>query len=82
MSGVKLNAEYFIEEMEASSPKKPAFFEFKYNPFRYDINGKRLEIDATIKLPREIWLKPDMDTLREVSWLKKEAMVMADLYTP
>ena len=45
LTGMKLNAEYFIEAVQEANNgnengEKPTFFEFKHNPFRFDIHGK------------------------------------------
>ena len=84
MSGLKLNAEYFLEVMEASAknPTKKPFFEFKYNPFRFDVLGKMMTFDQSFNIPKSVMLSPDMSTLREMAWLKNEAMVMADVHHP
>ena len=40
LTGLKLNAEYFIDVVEKSQKENSTpYFEFKYNPFRYDILG-------------------------------------------
>ncbi len=77
LTGLKLNAEYFIETVEAQSQ---AFFEIKQNPFRFDALGKKIETPLT--LPKTLLLTPDLATLREMSWQKKEALVMADVFHP
>jgi len=33
-------------------------------------------------MPKSLLLKPELSTLRECSWQKKEAMVMADAHNP
>ena len=34
------------------------------------------------KMPDKLLLKPDLSTIKEVPWHKKEAMVFADVYSP
>ena len=57
-------------------------FEVKQNPFRYDAMGKSIDFPDTVKLPKNLLLSPDLNTMREVSWQKKQAMVMVDVYDP
>lgn len=33
-------------------------------------------------MPKTLMLSPEISSLREMSWQKKEAMVMADVYDP
>lgn len=83
LTGLKLNAEYFIETVEASKRNNSTpLFEFKYNPFRFDVLGKPIEFNDSIKLPKSIRLSPDLDTLREQTWLNKQAVVMANVHQP
>jgi hypothetical protein len=42
LTGLKLNAEYFIDTIEENG-NNPSLFEFKYNPFRFDVLGKMIE---------------------------------------
>lgn len=35
-----------------------------------------------MELPKSLLLSPEISTLKEISWQKKEAMVMADVYHP
>lgn len=58
------------------------YFEVKQNPFRYDALGKMIEFPEHVKLPKNLLLSPELSTLREISWKKKECMVMADVYDP
>ncbi|CDW80282.1 UNKNOWN [Stylonychia lemnae] len=86
LTGLKLNAEYFADEVEkhqkqsTSEKESLPFFEYKYNPFRFDVQGKPITFDDDVKLSKSIRLVPDLDTLREQPWLSKEAVVMADVY--
>lgn len=57
-----------------------SYFEMKYNPFRYDINGSKLDLSEDVKLSKELMLKPDLNTLKEVPWSEKEALVIADVH--
>ena len=77
LTGLKLNAEYFLEVV--SSSKQP-FFEYKYNPFRFDILGKMVDFDFPIT--KSVLLKPEMSTFREMCWLNNEALVFADVCHP
>jgi len=66
LTGLKLNAEHFIETVEASSRNNTTpTFEFKYNPFRFDVMGKMIDFKDSIKLPKSLKLSPDLGTLRE-----------------
>jgi hypothetical protein len=66
-----LNAEYFIEVVEASKKDNSTpTFELKYNPFRFDVLGKQINFPDTLTLPKSIRLTPDLDTLKEQPWLK------------
>lgn len=67
-----MNAEYFIDTVEASlRENKTPCFEFKYNPFRFDVLGKPIDFKDSIKLPKSVKLSPDINTLREQPWLQK-----------
>jgi glutamine synthetase len=44
--------------------------------------GKAIEFPEHIKMPKSLLLKPELSTMRECSWQKKEAMVMADAHNP
>lgn len=57
-------------------------FEYKHNPFRFDILGKSIEFSDKVELPKNLLLRPDIATLKEIPWQKKEAIVMADVYHP
>ena len=69
-----MNAEYFIEQVEkakkesASNPDARPYFEFKYNPFRFDVLGKPIEFGDDFKLPKSVRLVPDIETMREMPW--------------
>lgn len=79
-----MNAEYFLETVEHSKDQQ-AFFEVKQNPFRFDALGKAIDFktDGALKaLPKSLLLSPELLTMREMSWQKKEALVMADAYDP
>lgn len=78
LTGLKLNAEYFLEQMEKGQDK----FEVKQNPFRYDALGKMIEFPDKVKLPKSLYLRPELSTMRECSWRKREALVMADALNP
>ena len=81
LTGLKLNAEYFLEQMKHQST--PVYFELKQNPFRFDSLGKAIDFfPDTVTLPKSLLLAPDIGTLREMSWQKKEAMVMAEVHDP
>jgi glutamine synthetase len=80
LTGLKVNAEYFLERVEAS--ESGAHFEIKQNPFRFDALGKKIEIPEDVAMPKSLLLTPDLSTLREMSWQKKEALVMADVLHP
>jgi len=80
LTGLKVNAEYFLERVEAS--EAGAHFEIKQNPFRFDALGKKIEIPEDVQMPKSLLLTPDLSTLREMSWQKKEALVMADVLHP
>ena len=58
----------------------------KQNPFRYDALGKAIDFPEdgpdAIKMPKTLLLSPEISSLREMSWQKKEALVMADVYHP
>jgi glutamine synthetase len=83
LTGLKLNAEYFIEVVEASKKDNSTpCFEFKYNPFRYDVLGKMITFPDNLPLPKSMRLTPDLDTLREQPWISKEAVVMATVLPP
>jgi len=46
LNGLKINAEHFLEVMENSQKEgKLGMFEYKYNPFRYDVEGTLIEIN-------------------------------------
>lgn len=77
LTGIKVNAEYFLERVEASE-----CFEIKQNPFSFDALGKKIEIPEDVPIPKSLLLTPDLSTLREMSWQKKEALVMADVLHP
>ena len=79
LQGFKMNAEYFIDMMEAN-PEKGTFFEFNENPFKKDIEGKDIKFSDEIHIPDSLLLKPDISTLRDAIWLKNEAFVLADVY--
>lgn len=76
LSGLKLNGEYFLETIETSradtaqskDPKEKPMFEFKHNPFRFDILGKHIEFTDKVDLPKNLLLSPDLSTLREIPW--------------
>ena len=58
-----MNAEYFLEVLEkakADGKQGQELFEYKYNPFRFDILGKRIEFDdkSGLKLPQSVLLRP------------------------
>ena len=71
LNGLKINAEYFIEEIERS---KESFFEYKYNPFRYDVNGVKIDFGSesekedSLHVGKELLLRVDLDTIREMPW--------------
>jgi len=77
LAGLKFNAEYFLEHLDSSDSP---FFEFGGNPFKFDISGTPIEFSEGLTLPDTLLLKPDMGTVREVPWQKKEAMIFADPY--
>eukprot|EP00347_Sterkiella_histriomuscorum_P014936 403358939 len=83
LTGLKLNAEYFIETIENSKRDNcTPFFEYKYNPFRFDVLGKPIDFKDTVQMPKSIRLTPDLDTMREQPWLQKQAVVMANVHQP
>lgn len=55
-------------------------FEYKYNPFKKDIEGKSIEFEENFKLTDDLFLRPDLSTLRDAPFLKNEAIVYADVY--
>lgn len=60
-------------------------FEYKYNPFRYDVEGTLIETkddENSFTLPKSLMLSPDISTLKEMPWQKKEALVIADVHYP
>jgi len=81
-----MNAEYFLEVLERSQSddkKGQDLFEFKYNPFRFDILGKKIDFDQSVpKLSHSLLLRPELETMREQPWLQNEAIVMADVIHP
>lgn len=79
LQGVKLNAEHFIEVME-NNDSADHCFEYKYNPFMKDIEGKTIEFSEDFKLSSSLYLRPDMTTLRDTPFIKNEAIVFADVY--
>ena len=57
--------------MERNQP----IFEYRHNPFRYDISGTEIEMGEEegeeakkVILPKNLHLRPDMLTMREVPW--------------
>ena len=58
------------------------YFEVKQNPFRYDALGKQIDFPENFKMPKSLLLKADVNTMRELSWQKRQALVMADVYDP
>ena len=87
LAGIKVNAEYFLDQMQSGH----SLFEYRHNPFRYDISGSEIEISTSeegedqepkVKLPKYLHLRPDIGTIKEVPWQKKEALVMADVIDP
>lgn len=79
LTGLKLNAEYFLDQIEGAGRD---MFEVKQNPFRYDALGKAIDFPEGMKLPKSLLLKPELSTMRECSWQKREALVMADVHNP
>jgi hypothetical protein len=66
-----VNAEYFLEQVEKNHP----IFEYRHNPFRYDVSGSEIEMgEAEVEepkkviLPKNLHLKPDILTMRVVPW--------------
>lgn len=66
-------------------------FDYRHNPFMYDISGSEIDMgsegeehadDIKIKLPKTLKLRPDIPTMKEVPWQKKEAIVLADVIDP
>ena len=82
LTGLKLNAEYFLEVIEPSSANSKPHFDFKFNPFRFDVLGKMMKFKDQFSIPKSLVLRPDMLTLREMAWQKNEALVMADVLDP
>src|SRR6185312_11068095 len=78
LQGLKLNAEHFIEVMERNDEE--ACFEYKYNPFKKDVEGKTIEFDEGFKISDSLYLRPDLSTLKDAAFLKSEAIVFADVY--
>lgn len=73
LTGLKLNAEYFLETVDQheGTNGEGAFFEVKQNPFRFDALGKAIDFpegEGAIKLPKTLLLRPDLTTMREMSW--------------
>jgi len=58
------------------------FFEYNFNPFKNDLQGQAIEFSDGLSLPDSLLLKPDLTTLKEVPWQKKEAMIISDAYCP
>lgn len=75
---MKLNAEYFLEQIDSGNN----FFEYNFNPFKFDVQGSPIEFTECLELPDSLLLKPDLTTVKEVPWQKKEAMLFADPYSP
>jgi glutamine synthetase len=75
---LKLNAEYFLEQIDSGNN----FFEYNSNPFKLDVQGSPIEFTEGLELPDSLLLKPDLATVKEVPWQKKEAMLFADPYSP
>lgn len=73
-----MNAEYFLDMMEAS--QDGAYFELIENPFKKDIEGKDIKFSMDQNIPDVLLLKPDVNTLRDATWLKNEAIVLADVF--
>jgi glutamine synthetase len=57
-------------------------FEYKNNPFRRDIEGKRIEFSSETKMSKSLSLRPDLNTLRDAIFMKGEAIVLADVLDP
>jgi hypothetical protein len=81
LNGLKLNAEYFLEVVEGKNKSgETPLFEYKYNPFRFDVNGTQIEFQSNeekseekansdkIELPKTLNLSPDLQTLKEMTW--------------
>jgi glutamine synthetase len=78
LAGLKLNAEYFLEQIDSGNN----FFEYNSNPFKFDVQGSPIEFSEGLEFPDTLLLKPDLTTVKEVPWQKKEAMLFADPYSP
>ena len=74
-----MNAEHFIEVIESSNEGEHCF-EYKYNPFKKDIEGKTIDYPEDLKLSDTLFLRPDLTTLRDTPFIKNEAIVFADVY--
>lgn len=55
-----------MEEKKKDGTK--AFFELKYNPFRYDVLGKLMSFEESFKMPKNLRLMPEIETMKETSW--------------
>lgn len=44
------------------------------------MEGKLIKFDDEFKLSDTLYLKPDISTLRDATWIKEEAFVLADVY--
>jgi glutamine synthetase len=58
------------------------FFEYNTNPFKNDVQGSPIEFSDGLSLTDSLLLKPDLTTIKEVPWHKKEAMIISDVYCP
>ena len=76
LTGLKLSADHFLNEVERGPGR---MFEYKQNPFRFDVSGSEIINFFGVKMPESLLLQPDMQTLREVQ--PHEAMVMADVHS-
>ena len=67
LSGMKISAEHFLDVVDGkNSDSGSIFFEYKYNPFRYDAVGSEITFDED--LPSSLLLSPDLTTLKEMPW--------------
>jgi glutamine synthetase len=46
------------------------------------VQGSPIEFSEGLEFPDSLLLKPDLSTVKEVPWQKKEAMLFADPYSP
>jgi glutamine synthetase len=47
-----------------------------------EFSANQEDLEVKLEIPNSLLLSPDMSTLREMPWQKKEAIVFADVYHP